>query len=78
MDATTLAQARRSQSVPATTEPRRTRILLTAVALSFLALFLVVPLVAVFSQALEKGLAAYFDALREPMLIRGDADAVVS
>jgi sulfate transport system permease protein len=42
---------------------------LTAVAVTFLALFLVVPLAAVFHQALEKGVAAYFAALREPMAL---------
>lgn len=47
------------------TEPVLVRWLLTAVALGFLGLFLIVPLVAVFSQALEKGLAVYFAALRE-------------
>ena len=47
------------------TEPIWVRWLLTAVALAFLALFLVVPLAAVFSQALDKGVAVYFEALRE-------------
>lgn len=50
----------------ATTEPRAVRLLLIAVALAFLALFLVVPLVMVFQQALERGLAAYLSAIREP------------
>jgi sulfate transport system permease protein len=50
----------------ATTEPRPVRVALTLVALAFLTLFLVVPLLAVFSQALEKGVAAYLDALKEP------------
>jgi len=45
------------------------RLLLTAAALGFIALFLVVPLVAVFAQALEKGWAAYADALLEPMAL---------
>ncbi|HKZ31789.1 MAG TPA: sulfate ABC transporter permease subunit CysW [Vicinamibacteria bacterium] len=56
-------------STPATREPRIVRLLLTATALSFLTLFLVVPLVAVFAQALEKGWAAYADALLEPMAL---------
>ncbi|HEY3309156.1 MAG TPA: sulfate ABC transporter permease subunit CysW [Desulfuromonadaceae bacterium] len=47
-------------------EPPVVRWLLTAVALAFLALFLVVPLAAVFSQAFEKGLGTYLAALREP------------
>jgi sulfate transport system permease protein len=49
-----------------TTEPRAVRLLLIAIALGFLALFLVVPLVMVFQQALERGLSAYLGAIREP------------
>ena len=41
-----------------TTEPRLVRLALTAVALAFLGLFLVVPLLAVFVEALAKGTAA--------------------
>lgn len=48
------------------TEPLPVRWLLIGVALLFLGLFLLVPLAAVFSQALEKGLGAYLAALREP------------
>jgi sulfate transport system permease protein len=54
-----------SLSRGALTEPLWVRWLLTAVALAFLALFLVVPLAAVFTQAFEKGVAVYFAALRE-------------
>jgi sulfate transport system permease protein len=53
----------------ATSEPAGVRLLLITIALAFLALFLVVPLVAVFSQAFEKGWAAYLDALGEPMAL---------
>jgi sulfate/thiosulfate transport system permease protein len=49
-----------------TTEPLAVRLALTAVALSFLALFLVLPLVLVFEQAFERGVAAYLAAIREP------------
>jgi sulfate transport system permease protein len=49
-----------------TTEPGAVRILLITAALAFLALFLVLPLTIVFQQALEKGLAAYLAAVREP------------
>ncbi len=49
-----------------TTEPRLVRLALTAVALAFLGLFLVVPLLAVFVEALAKGAAAYVVAIREP------------
>jgi sulfate transport system permease protein len=47
-------------------EPAPVRWLLIAAALGFLALFLALPLAAVFAQALEKGVAAYLAALREP------------
>jgi len=39
---------------------------LTAVALVFLAFFLVLPLAAVFAEALRKGIGAYFAAFRDP------------
>ena len=48
------------------TEPVLVRWLLTAVALLFLTLFLLLPLAAVFSQAFEKGLLVYLEALKEP------------
>ncbi len=50
----------------ATGEPPLTRGILIVVALVFLTLFLFVPLAAVFAQALEKGLALYLRALRDP------------
>ncbi|WNG61305.1 sulfate ABC transporter permease subunit CysW [Archangium violaceum] len=46
--------------------PAPVRWLLIAVALAFLGFFLVVPLVAVFTYALQKGVGAYFDAILEP------------
>jgi sulfate transport system permease protein len=42
------------------------RYTLTAVALGFLALFLVLPLVAVFAEAFRRGVGAYFAALNDP------------
>lgn len=48
------------------TEPAPVRWLLISATIAFLALFLLVPLAAVFTQALEKGWEAYFVALREP------------
>lgn len=48
------------------TEPLLVRWFLITVALAFLGLFLVVPLAAVFCQALEKGGAVYLSALGEP------------
>ena len=49
-----------------TTEAPWVRWTLTAVALVFLLLFLVLPLAAVFAEALRKGLGAYLEAFREP------------
>jgi sulfate transport system permease protein len=49
-----------------TTEPVWVRYTLIAVALSFMFLFLVLPLAAVFTEALRKGADAYWEALKEP------------
>jgi len=49
-----------------TTEPAWVRWLLLAVALGFMGLFLVLPLAAVFAEALRKGFGAYLDAFSEP------------
>jgi len=49
----------------ATEEPAWVRWTLIALALSFLALFLFLPLATVFYEALKKGVAVYFNALRE-------------
>jgi sulfate/thiosulfate transport system permease protein len=49
-----------------TSEPAFVRFALIAVALGFLALFLLLPLAAVFVQALDKGWEAYLAALQEP------------
>jgi len=51
---------------PAVGEPRWVRWALMAVAFTFLLLFLLVPLAAVFAQALEKGLGAYFATFGNP------------
>ncbi|WP_407925467.1 sulfate ABC transporter permease subunit CysW [Geomonas edaphica] len=50
----------------AVTEPTWVRYLLVTAALAFLALFLLMPLAAVFVQALDKGWEAYLEALKEP------------
>jgi sulfate transport system permease protein len=50
----------------ATTEPLGVRVILIAVAFTFLGLFLVLPLIAVFVEAFAKGVAAYTAALSEP------------
>ncbi len=50
----------------ATTEPRFVRVALVTVALSFLTLFLFVPLAAVFYEALRKGVGVYLAAIVDP------------
>ena len=51
---------------PATCETAAVRAILLGIALIFLGMFLVIPVVAVVYQALEKGVAAYFAAISEP------------
>lgn len=51
---------------PATSESPPARWLLTAVALGFLALFLFLPLTAVFSEAFRNGASAWLDATTDP------------
>ena len=58
------ASARRAQA--GTTESAWVRYSLIGIALVFMFLFLVLPLAAVFTEALRKGLGAYFEALHEP------------
>ena len=50
-------------------EPLAVRLGLTAIALGYLLLFLLLPLVAVFHEALQKGWAAYVNAVSEPMAL---------
>src|SRR6266481_3239426 len=50
----------------ATVEPRWVQVLLTGGAILFLGLFLFVPLVAVFGEALRKGVGAYAAAITQP------------
>jgi sulfate/thiosulfate transport system permease protein len=61
-----LKQRVETEAQRATTEPALVRWALIAVALAFLALFLFVPLYAVFAQAFEKGFAVYMASFREP------------
>ena len=49
-----------------TTESRRVQVLLVSLALAFMLLFVLLPLIAVFAEAFRKGVALYFEALREP------------
>jgi sulfate/thiosulfate transport system permease protein len=51
------------------TEPPFVRRLLIAIALAFIALFLVVPLASVFAEALRKGLGFYFQTLADPLTL---------
>ena len=60
---------RRNDGARGLTAPGGVGLALTAIALGYLLLFLVVPIVAVFAQALEKGLSAYAAAVREPMAL---------
>ena len=60
------AGAARRATRPVTAEPAGVRWLLVAAAAGYLALFLVLPLVAVFVHALERGLGAYWAALTDP------------
>ncbi len=55
-----------STKASAVSESLVTRIVLIAVALLFLALFLILPVVAVFVEAFRKGAGEYFEALVEP------------
>ncbi|QPF92732.1 sulfate ABC transporter permease subunit CysW [Bradyrhizobium commune] len=48
------------------TEPRAVRIVIIALAVVFLSVFVVLPLVLVFAQAFSRGVLAYFAALAEP------------
>ncbi|MDR2127499.1 MAG: sulfate ABC transporter permease subunit CysW [Burkholderiaceae bacterium] len=71
MSATTNTTTRRAapeapRAVISTTEAPWARWLLTALALGFMSLFLVLPLVTVFVEALRNGWQAYVAALREP------------
>ena len=50
-------------------DPGWVRVLLISVTLGFLGLFLVVPLAAVFVEALRKGWGVYLDSIREPVAL---------
>jgi sulfate transport system permease protein len=60
------ASGGRYQSNPATREAPWVRWTLLTLGLAFFALFLIMPLLAVFTEALRKGLEVYVDALIEP------------
>ncbi|RQT07679.1 sulfate ABC transporter permease subunit CysW [Burkholderia contaminans] len=58
--------ARATKRLDPVSESRVVRWLLTGIALAFLAFFLVVPLAAVFVEALRKGVGFYFESLADP------------
>jgi sulfate transport system permease protein len=66
MAGATHLHVRRETTAGATGEPFAVRALLIGAALTFLGLFLFVPLAVVFSEALKRGLGVYWEAVREP------------
>jgi sulfate transport system permease protein len=68
--ATTTTQTRpRAILRRSTNEPPFVRWLLIGVALTFIALFLVIPLISVFAQAFAKGFGFYFQSIRDPLAL---------
>ncbi|HDR8861239.1 sulfate ABC transporter permease [Burkholderia territorii] len=61
-----VARVRAAKRLDPVGEPRAVRWLLIGVALAFLAFFLVVPLAAVFFEALRKGVGFYVESLADP------------
>lgn len=61
-----VSQTIKSHPNDAITEPKWVRQLLLSISLIFVALFLVLPLISVFSEAIEKGWIAYIEAIKEP------------
>jgi len=61
-----MSKTSRIVAMRARTEPALVRWLLIIVALGFLGLFIILPLVVVFTSALQKGWQAYLAAIREP------------
>jgi sulfate transport system permease protein len=51
---------------PGTADPPAVRIALITIALVFVALFIFIPVIAVFAEALQKGIGAYFAAIVDP------------
>lgn len=55
-----------TQTTSRPADPLWVRLLLIAISVGFIGLFLLLPLIAVFVEALRKGLGAYFDSFTEP------------
>jgi len=66
---TAIAQRSHGPQTRATSEPVWVRRLLITVALLFLGFFIVLPLAAVFAQALAKGLGPYFASFTDPVTL---------
>lgn len=62
----TINRIRSDSAHEARTEPKFVRYTLIGIAVTFLTIFVVLPLVVVFTSALSKGVSAYFDALTDP------------
>jgi len=60
------AGSTRFESKPATRDPAWVKWLVLSISMCFFVLFLLMPLIAVFVEAMRKGLGAYFAALVEP------------
>lgn len=65
-DASTSAEVAQSPTVLPLEEPRAVRVTLVIIALVFLIIFLIVPLLSVFAEALRGGIRAYVAAITEP------------
>jgi sulfate transport system permease protein len=61
-----MATAKLPNRTPRLSEPRTVRAVLITTALLFLGLFLLLPLIVVFSEAFKKGIEIYWDSIREP------------
>ena len=64
-----LAKQRKENKIKSLTESAGMRAVLIGLALAFIFAFLVLPLLAVFTEALRKGLGAYFDAIKDPVAL---------
>ena len=62
----TINRIRSESAHEARTEPKFVRYTLIGIAVTFLTIFVVLPLVVVFTSALSKGISAYVDALTDP------------
>ena len=66
---TRVARKQIPRARPAIREPLWVRRTLIAIAVGFMGFFLIVPMTAVFGEALAKGFAAYMNALEDPMTV---------